>query len=884
MIGKTFAHYQVVEKLGEGGMGVVWKARDTHLDRFVAVKVLPAEKIADAERMRRFVQEAKAASALNHPNIIHIYDIAETDDVPFIAMEYVPGRTLGELIGRRGMRINDALHYAVQIAGALEKAHSAGIIHRDLKPSNLMVTSDGLVKVLDFGLAKLTERPQRDFGETQTLREQKADTEEGVVLGTAAYMSPEQAEGKEIDARSDMFSFGAVFYEMVTGRRAFHGDSKLSTLSAILKEEPDPLPPDIPRDLEKIITRCLRKDPGRRFQHAVDLKLALLELKEESDSGKLGVPAAAGASVRGTRIRWMAAFALVLVAAAIGIWVGLRKSVASRPAPKLVPLTTYPGSQQSPALSPDGKQVAFSWDGESGGNFDIYVKLVAGGSPLRLTRNPADEAFPAWSPDGSQIAFLRLSGATASVVVVPSLGGAERKVAEVAIAPLYPGGTGLAWSPDGKFLAMADFVSNEGASIFVISLESGQKHRVTRPPPGNIGDSFPTFSPDGKILAFVRTPSFFMDEILALPLNSGAPAGEPRRITSGNDQINGLDWTPDGISLVYSSTSGGAHTLQIARVAGGQPEPLAGSGENALLPSVSRRSNRMVYQRFVYDPNIWRISGPRSGQRMAAAERWIASTQLDLAPQYSPDGKRVVFSSTRSGTAELWTCNSDGAEPVQLNSFGGAAVPGSPRWSPDGRWIAFDAPQSGNAQIFVIGAGGGAPRQVTSGAANHVRPSWSVDGKWIFFGSNRSGSWQVWKIPVQGGDEQQVTQQGGYEAFASPDGKLVYYVKSQGPGIWSTPVAGGAESKVIEKGTVSTWAMTYDGIGYLDWKNPTHTRPLLMFYSFRNRRSTTLYEFPAGTILDEANFAISVSPDERWILYTQIDQIGSNLMLVDNFR
>jgi serine/threonine protein kinase len=258
MVGKVLAQYRITEKLGEGGMGIVWKARDTHLDRFVAIKILPPEKVSDPERKRRFVQEAKTASALNHPNIIHIYDIAESDGAPFIAMEYVLGKTLGELIGRKGLRVNDVLHYAVQIAGALDKAHSAGIIHRDLKPSNLMVTSDGLVKVLDFGLAKLTEPTQGDSGETQTVRAGPPDTEEGVVLGTAAYMSPEQAEGKAIDARSDIFSFGALLYEMVTGRRAFHGDSKLSTLSAILKEEPEALPRDTPRDLEKIITRCLR--------------------------------------------------------------------------------------------------------------------------------------------------------------------------------------------------------------------------------------------------------------------------------------------------------------------------------------------------------------------------------------------------------------------------------------------------------------------------------------------------------------------------------------------------------------------------------------------------------------------------------------------------
>jgi serine/threonine protein kinase len=253
-------HYTIVEKLGEGGMGVVWKARDNHLDGFVALKILPADKVVDKERLRRFVQEAKAASALNHPNIIHIYDVAETDGVPFVAMEYVAGRTLGEMIGRKGMR-DEVLKYAVQIADALARAHSAGIVHRDLKPSNIMVDEHGLVKVLDFGLAKLSEHVSGELGATATIQsDEKPGTAEGTIVGTVAYMSPEQAEGKPIDTRSDIFSFGSVLYEMVTGQRAFRGDSKLSTLSAILKEDPrlvSSVAADVARDLEKVISRCL---------------------------------------------------------------------------------------------------------------------------------------------------------------------------------------------------------------------------------------------------------------------------------------------------------------------------------------------------------------------------------------------------------------------------------------------------------------------------------------------------------------------------------------------------------------------------------------------------------------------------------------------------
>src|SRR5512136_944555 len=283
MIGKTLDHYQITEKLGEGGMGVVDNARDTHLDRFVAIKVLPAEKVADADRKRRFVQEAKAASALNHPSIITIYDIDQADGVDYIAMEYIAGKTLDELIPRKGMRLSLALKYAVQIADALARAHGAGIIHRDLKPSNVMVDEHGLVKVLDFGLAKLTEAsgPEAETAATRT--------GEGTVLGTAAYMSPEQAEGKHIDPRSDIFSFGSLLYEMLTGQRAFQGDTPLSTIVSVLREEPKPisqLVEDLPQELERVIRRCLRKDPEHRFQTMADLKVALEELKEESESGK----------------------------------------------------------------------------------------------------------------------------------------------------------------------------------------------------------------------------------------------------------------------------------------------------------------------------------------------------------------------------------------------------------------------------------------------------------------------------------------------------------------------------------------------------------------------------------------------------------------------
>src|SRR5580692_1210020 len=283
--GTKLGPYEILAPIGAGGMGHVYKARDTRLDRIVAIKVLSTDKIADPERKQRFRQEAKAASSLNHPNIITIYDIGSENGIDYLAMEFVAGKTLDQLTPRNGMRIGEMLGYSAQVADALAKAHQAGIVHRDLKPSNVMVSSDGLVKVLDFGLAKLTQPATGEDAVTETMA---ALTSAGTILGTTYYMSPEQTEAKPVDGRSDIFSFGTMLYEMATGQRPFHGQSQVAVLSAILREDPKPvveIRPDVPAELMRVIARCLRKDPSRRFQHMDDLKVALVELKDESDSG-----------------------------------------------------------------------------------------------------------------------------------------------------------------------------------------------------------------------------------------------------------------------------------------------------------------------------------------------------------------------------------------------------------------------------------------------------------------------------------------------------------------------------------------------------------------------------------------------------------------------
>jgi TolB-like protein/tRNA A-37 threonylcarbamoyl transferase component Bud32 len=337
--GQMLGHYRIESWLGEGAMGVVYRAVDTHLDRPVAIKVLRPESVAHPERRRRFIQEAKAASALNHPNIITIYDISSADGVDYIAMEYVDGKTLGALIGRRGLPWSEAVKYGMQVADALAAAHAAGLVHRDLKPANVMATPQGLVKVLDFGLAKLIEateavshtaRDEDEHTPTETVRVAPAPhTEDGVIVGTVAYMSPEQAQGRPLDGRSDIFAFGSLFYEMLTGRWAFNGDNRLAILAAILNQEPAALGVEVPPELERVLHRCLRKDPERRFQAMGDVRVALQELKEESESGRLAqAPASAWVPTR--RRLWTAAALAAVVLAAAGSW-WLRERARDKP-------------------------------------------------------------------------------------------------------------------------------------------------------------------------------------------------------------------------------------------------------------------------------------------------------------------------------------------------------------------------------------------------------------------------------------------------------------------------------------------------------------------------------------------------------------------------
>jgi Tol biopolymer transport system component/predicted Ser/Thr protein kinase len=871
--GQTLLHYEVLEKLGEGGMGVVYKARDTHLDRFVAIKVLPAAHMADPARKRRFIQEAKAASALNHPHIITVHDINSADGVDFIVMEYVRGKALDELIPRHGLRLGDALKYAVQIADALAKAHAAGIVHRDLKPSNIMVTDDGHVKVLDFGLAKLTEKAGTgEFEGTLTLKQQsKPNTIEGTIVGTVCYMSPEQAEGKEIDGRSDIFSFGAVLYEMLAGHRAFHGDSQVSTIAAILKEEPKPVGRELPKEVERLVSRCLRKDPNRRFQGMADLKIALEDLKAESDSGSLVV---AGEKIAAGRRRpvliWVAAFAVIAVSAA-GLWFFTMRPETTEAAPRVVPLTAYPGVASQPSFSPDGNQVAFSWNGEKQDNFDIYVKLIDSATPLRLTTDPAADSGPAWSPDGRSIAFQRDTGKSVAVILIPAIGGPEREIGRLS------GGSKVAWTPDGKWLAVADHTSaDQPSALFLLSPATGEKRRLTSPPQTTEGDTDPAFSPDGRRLAFSRSRSTLMSEIYALSLSKDlVPQAEAAQLTRENGWIVEPVWT-HGEIICTMSTAAGSSLWRLSASGGALKRlDLAGAG---WAPAISREGNRLAYTRDVSDANIWRVQLPGAGAAKPVSAPLISSSRFEANAQYSPDGKRIAFASDRSGNMEIWVSDGDGSHAVQVTTLG-KAESGTPRWSPDGRRIAFDWNVPGHWDIYTVNSGGGGLRRMTTDSFDHDIPSYSRDGKWLYFASSRTGRYEVWKMPAGGGDAVHVTKNGGLVAFESADGKWLYYTRSDSSlSLWKMPVAGGEETQVLPAVDWRAFATAEHGIYFIPPPKPDgHSS--IEFLGFTAGVTKTVLPIVRPTRL-----GLSVSPDNRFLIYTQYDQAGSDLMLIENFR
>ena len=720
-------------------MGVVYKARDTHLNRFVAIKVLPSEEVFDPDSKRRFVREARAASALNHPGIVTVHDVSSDGGQDFIVMEFLSGRPLDRLIPRRGLPLGEVLKYALQIADALAAAHTGGIIHRDLKPANIMVDDRGTVKLLDFGVAKLAGPIDSDGSPT---RSASVRTAEGTIVGTVAYMSPEQAQGKPVDSRSDVFSFGAVLYEMVTGRPAFRGDTSISTLAAVINQDPQPAGNDVPRELERIIFRCLRKDPDRRFHHMIDLKVALADLKEESDSGALAMPP----SPRRRR-PWLPVAALAAVAIALIALIVLWKKTPANPAEAARTRVTFDsGFTTDPALSPDGKLVVYASDRAGQGNLDIWIQNLASGEMTRLTADPADERAPSFSPDGSRIVF-RSEKQGGAIFTVSALGGAEpRRVATGGQAPRY--------SPDGSLIAYhtgsAQAIGGLGAELRVVAASGGQPKRVET----GLAEAWnPLWTGDGEHLVFVGGDADNSDWWV-VPTAGGpsVPTGALDTLRRAGFKVLGDDvpvWTPDAWlddSIIFSAQIGNARNLWRLRISPrtwkvtGPPERVTSGTSIETAPSVATIDERgaptvrLAFASLVSTLNVYELSvDANRGTVLGSEPRQVTSSSYDAQSSLSADGRRLAFVSTRSGSADIWLKDLESGREMALTST--SADEFGPEISPDGNTVGYQLIENGRWSFFLLPIGSDGQPGVAEKVCEDCPRVWdfSSDGQHLLF-------------------------------------------------------------------------------------------------------------------------------------------------------
>ncbi|MBM3812999.1 MAG: serine/threonine-protein kinase [Acidimicrobiia bacterium] len=789
MTGKNLGHYRIGDRLGAGGMGVVYRAHDTHLDRAVAVKLLQPAAMADPERKKRFTLEARSASSLQHPNIVTIYDIAtaEVDGqmVDYIAMEFVTGNTLGELIPKKGMRFRDGLKYAIQIASGLAAAHNAGIVHRDLKPSNIMVTDQGLVKILDFGLAKLAEsRPADARAATESLHlDNLALSREGAIVGTAAYMSPEQAEGKRLDARSDIFSFGSLLYEMFTGCIAFTGESTVSTLSAVLLKEPKParsISEEIPRDLEHLINRCLKKEADRRWQSSADLKVALEEILEDSH---LAPPETVSRQPLSRRLMLVGAGAV----AGLGSGAWLASRFWRQPPPQIQRITFRRGDVLSARFAPGGMLVYSAiWDGSPPATYSAQP----GNREARLLDLPSAKIVSI-TPGGE--ALLLLGGSSAdsrgTLARVPLGGGAHREILEmVATAD---------WAPDGESIA--------------VTRTLGLKHRLEYPI-GKVlleteGRPFPRLrvSHDGALVAFFEFDAEIGDYAISI-----VSASKRKQILSrGWRAVGDLSWSPSGKEIWFSAARPGADPALFAVDMSGAERVVTQEAGFVVLHDVSR-DGRVLYSTVNTRVGILFHDKPGSEVRDMA---WLDAS---VAYELTDDGKTLLFSELSYGEGRnvaIYIRPTSGAAAVKLG-FGNR-----PSLSRDGKTVACIKRDADGTRILLLPTGAGESRLIESGPIRIEAVEWSPDGSRLLVAGNEPGKpLRSFFCDLETGKLTAATDPGLRATRVSPDGKtLLLAMKGK---LHTRGVAGGPLQPLADLApgqAVSRWSS--DGRYIFLWRN-----------------------------------------------------------------
>jgi serine/threonine protein kinase/Tol biopolymer transport system component len=857
--GTRVGKYEIKQLLGAGGMGEVYLAQDTELKRPVALKFLPAEVAADARRLERFGREALAASALNHPNIVTVYDIGQTEDGRrFFATEFVDGSTLRAHVKEHRLKLGEALDLVAQVAAALVEAHAQGIVHRDIKPENVMVRRDGYVKVLDFGLAKLTGGPVSGSVDTEAATQALAPTGAGTVLGTVSYMSPEQSRGEEVDARTDVWSLGVVLYEMLTGHLPFRGKSASHTIVAIQDDEPPPLSQylsDVPDLLQEIVSDALAKDREARLTTR-QMLAKLQRLKRRVDAGahldhsvppdstnpglqftggdrlhtashpgstvtggglstQLGatatqatqatLPSTPGGVARPRGVWLFVALGAVLLAglafAAYRLaprWRNSARDAGAGPPMKIKTLTDS-GRAREAVVSPDGRLVAYVFD--DGARQSIHLRQVIEPSDKEIVPAAPDTHYRGltFSPDGNYLHYLARAGTTSfnsnDLFRVPLLGGATRRLNQDV-------GGAVTFAPDGRRFAFVryDAQTNESAIVISEADGTGERRLAQRRPPEFIREL--AWSPDGQSIAY----AFFGADKEGYYTHLGEVSvreGRESVISAARWRyVSGLAWLPDRSGLLISArdrASAPGSPAQVWQVSYPKGEPRQVTHDSNQFDSLSLTADgkTLVATRSELRSNVWVVTG---GDYAAARQVTAGRENGNNGCAWTPDG-RIVYASRASGYFDIWVMNADGGNPQRLTVGNDANT--YPSVSPDGRHIVFETNRGVGWSVWRMNADGGSPKELTRNTGQFSYPQVSADGRWVFYvGPDSAGRLVVWRVPIDGGTPEQLSRKETGPAVLSPDGSLLLYYHRERPEapakIELMPSEGGEPVRVID--------------------------------------------------------------------------------------